>query len=53
MRTRPVHFRRDLGSVDDAVDGGLSDGVLLFQQLDRLPQLIQLRVLTRQTGNVD
>ena len=45
--TCPVPFRCELRCVDDSVDGSLSNSVLLLQQLDGLPQLIQLRVLTQ------
>lgn len=43
--TRPVALGCQFRCVDDAVDGGLGDGVLLLQQLDSLPQLVELRVL--------
>lgn len=46
--TCPVSFRREFRCVDDPVDGSLSNSVLLLQQLNGLPQLIQLRVLCRQ-----
>lgn len=47
--TCPVPFMCQLRCVDDSVDGSLSDSVLLLQQLDSLPQLIQLRVLSQET----
>lgn len=43
--TRLVPFGHQFGRVDDPIDGGLGDGVLLLQQLDGLPQVVQLRVL--------
>lgn len=46
--TCPVSFRREFRCVDDPVDGSLSNSVLLLEQLNGLPQLIQLRVLCRQ-----
>lgn len=48
--TRLVSFRHQFGRVDDPVDGGLGDSVLLLQQLDGLPEVIQLRVLRRDKG---
>lgn len=45
--TCPVPFRREFRCVDDSIDGSLSNSVLLLQQLNGLPQLIQLRVLRR------
>lgn len=45
VRTGPVPFVRELRRVDHPVDGGLSHSVLPLQQLDGLPQLVQLRVL--------
>lgn len=47
--TCPVALGCEFRRVDDPVDGGLSDGVLLLQQLDGLPQLVQLGVLRAQT----
>lgn len=43
--TRLVSFRHQFGRVDDPINGGLGNSVLLLQQLDGLPQVIQLRVL--------
>lgn len=48
--TRLVSFRHQFGRVDDTIDGGLGDSVLLLQQLDGLPEVIQLRVLQRDEG---
>lgn len=48
--TRLVSFRHQFGRVDDPIDGGLGDSVLLLQQLDGLPEVVQLRVLQRDEG---
>lgn len=48
--TRLVSFRHQFGRVDDPIDGGLGHSVLLLQQLDGLPEVIQLRVLQRDEG---
>lgn len=52
VHTCPVSSGYKFRSVDDAVDGSLSDGILLLQQLDGLPQFIQLRVLYRKHGRL-
>lgn len=41
----PRAFGGQLGRVDHPIDGRLRHGVLLLQELDGLPQLVQLRVL--------
>lgn len=43
----------ELWSVDDAIDGCLSYCVLLLQQLNGFPQLVQLRVLTHKNVFID
>lgn len=48
--TRLVSFRHQFGRVDDPIDGGLGDSILLLQKLDGLPEVIQLRVLQRHKG---
>lgn len=50
LLTRPVALGCQFRRVDDAVDGSLGDGVLLLQQLDGLPQLVELRVLWQEGG---
>lgn len=45
--TRLVPFRHQFRRVDDPIDGGLGNSVLLLQQLDGLPQVSQLCVLQR------
>lgn len=47
VRTCPLPFRCEFRCVDDPIYGSLGNSVLLLQQLDGLPQLIQLRVLQR------
>lgn len=47
--TCPVALGHEFRRVDDPVDCGLSDSVLLLQQLDGLPQLVQLGVLCAET----
>lgn len=47
VRTCPLPFRCEFRCVDDPIYGSLGNSILLLQQLDGLPQLIQLRVLQR------
>lgn len=43
--TCPIAFRCEFRRVNDSVDGGLSNSVLLLQEFDGLPKFIQFRVL--------